>query len=247
MALAGSASAVTPWLIDWCHIVPYQHFLVRISYYNTQAGHDRTINQPRVQLFYGLTKCWDVGIREDLVEKSTADSDHQGVSDAILYSRYRFYKDAHDMEIGVGGTLTAPTAEADISGRAWCYNGYLMASRPFGKLTVYSQLGENVPDTDRLKNSTQYGVLFAYDLTPNLMLAAESFNATQTESGARQEHAWGAGAAYRTNPSTTFFARYGHSAEGFSAANITVGMQFVLGKPAPGKQDPFLLAHSKAR
>jgi hypothetical protein len=230
MSFAGSASAVTPWLIDWPHTVPFGHFLVKITYYDTMYGHTRLTSAPRMQVGYGLTKNMDCSLQADLLDKKTATTNAQGISDAVLRYKYRFFEDKQHDEVAVAGALTAPSAIAKISGKAWAYNPYLTASRPIGNFAVNLQLGEVFPDIKTGRNNTQYGGLLTYSATPDLMFGGELYNTTAPKPKVNQEHAWGFGAALRTSPNVALYARYGHSTEGFSDYNFTAGVQIIFGK-----------------
>jgi hypothetical protein len=223
-----SAFATPPWYVDWSHTVDFQKLAVRIYYLSNQAGLKRSQSLPRVQIAYGLTRNLEINLRSEDLFKSSTSAPMQGFGDTQLGMKWRFYKDKRDSEIGLGYAYLLQTGLQGVSSKANPQTPYLMASITPGKFGFYTVLGETYPDSVGLKDDTYGGLLVSYDLCKRWQLLGEVYGNTATAEGVKEDLEAAAGFYYTATKDTKWFARVGHSFEGYSDLNITVGVQLMV-------------------
>lgn len=223
-----AALATPPWYVDWAHTVPYQQLAVRLYYSSQQSGTTRTQSLPYTQIAAGVGTRLELNVKFQELEKITPSATTRAFGDTVFGMKYRLFEDKRDTEIGIGYQYTMRTAGSGVGSNANGQTPYLMASITPGRFGFYGVIGETFPDKESLQEDAYAGILATYNLTGKLMLGSEIYGNTATAKGAREDLEFAGGFYYQDTPLRRWFARFGHSTEGYSDLNMTFGVQLMF-------------------
>ena len=223
-----AAMATPPWFIDWAHTAPFEKVLLRIYYLSNENGTSRSQSLPRVQIAYGLTYNLELNIRNEDLEKTSTKQTVIGVNDTVVGMKWRFKGEETKNNLALGYAYTVRTGVTGISGNTNSQTPYLMASVYQGRFGFYPEVGETFPDSHAIHEDAYYGMLTSYKLNGPWLLMAEGYGNTATTSGAKNDIEYAGGFYYQPTPLVRYFARVGHSVEGYSDLQMTFGIQMQL-------------------
>jgi hypothetical protein len=220
--------ASAPWFLDWCITAPYQDFVLRLSYLDSDLVTSRSQSIPRAQLSYGVARNIEIYFKDDELENQYPIK--VGNGDTTFGIKTKLFSDRHGNDYGLRYELSIPNA-TDGLGTDHYGNGLCaLVTTPFSKsTTVYWVLGETIPGYAAKVDSSFYGALIAYNLTPKLMVGSEWYGNTPTASGANPEFATAVGLMFTQSDSCKYYARVGHSFEGYSRVSLHIGVQLTFG------------------
>ena len=227
------AVAGPPFITDDPEPVDYRHWEFYLASQNTKTTDGWSGTAPHVELNYGVITNVQLHLIAPLAYNTPAQgAAHYGYGDTEVGMKFRFMQQtANRPEVGTFPLLEIPTGNADDG----LGNGHLQVFLPlwlqkdFGTWTLYGGSGYGINPEPEHRNWGFVGAVLQDQVRPNLLLGAEIYHQTSTQTGARDDTAFNLGTVFDFSVHHHLLFSAGRSIDGPIEFQMYIAYQFTFG------------------